>query len=134
MNNIKQHLWEVKHPYDCTEGQYTSSQHNFKTIFEYESFSDFLEEWGNADLDYNLVFRWDWEEATDEDEEPIPFSGDVHEKNGTLKIFFMMQRKGYHSCSLVKVCRADEPAVIEFLTPRMEVLRRLWAPLMQPSA
>jgi hypothetical protein len=136
MSNNRQHLWEVKHPYYCNEEQYTSSQHNFKTIFEFESFADFLGEWGDADLDYNLVFRWDWEEEPNDEDEPVPFSGDVYEKNGTLKIFFMMQRKGYHSCTRIKVCRADEPAVIEFLTPRMEALRRLWAPLMQqaPSA
>jgi hypothetical protein len=136
LSDVK-HLWDVKHSYYCNEEQYTSSQHNFKTVFDFESFAEFLAEWGDADLDWNMVFRWDWEEGEapeegeEEDTDSVlkPFSGDIHERNGQLKVFFMMQRKGYHSCCIIRVCRADEPAVLEFLKPRMEYMLSMWAPL-----
>lgn len=44
------------------------------------------------------------------------------------------QRKGYHSTSIVEVCRADESAVIEFLQPRLEYLLQLWLPLASLSS
>lgn len=74
----------------------------------------------------NLVFRWDWKE--DEDEE-TPFNGDVNYPNGKLLIFWMGQRKGLYSWSEIAVCRADEPAVREWLQQRYDYLSKLWRPL-----
>jgi hypothetical protein len=87
-----------------------------------------LDEYGNSDLDMNLVFRFDWVETDAETEEPN-YTGDDNYRNGTLKIFWMGQRKGYYHWSLVEVCRADEQAVIDFLRPRWEHLKVMWAPL-----
>lgn len=134
--NATKHLWEVGHSYYCTEGQYFVNQLNHQTIYEFASFEAFLEEMGDADKDYNLLFRWDWEEGEEgEDYEErgshlAPFNGDVHHKNAELKLFFMRQRKGFHSCCNVRVCRADEPAVIEYLRPHLAHLLELWAPLV----
>lgn len=121
------HLWEVKHPYYCTEGQYFSSQSSHQTIWEFKSWRDFLAEMGSADMDYNLLFRWDWSELNDADEPT--YNGDDNYRNGKLHLFFMYQRKGYHSTSIVDVCRADEAAVREYLMPRLAHLRSLWEPL-----
>lgn len=132
MSNEQKHLWECKHSYYCTEGQYTSSQSDFKTIWEFKSWAEFIAEMGNADMDYNMLFRWDWHEG--EDYELAPFNGDVYYRNGKLLLFFMVQRKGFHSCSIVDVCRADEPAVIEYLKPNLEHLMGLWAPLTHSDA
>jgi len=41
----------------------------------------------------------------------------------------MGQRKGLYRWSIIEVCRADEPAVIAFLQPRLEHLASLWLPL-----
>lgn len=130
------HLWEVDHAYYCTEGGYFHTQAHHKTVHEFKSWADFLEEMSDADMDYNLLFRWDWSEVNyDEDGEELPaFNGDVNYRNGKLSLFFMHQRKGFHSTSIVEVCRADEPAVIEFLKPRLAHLMGLWAPLAEATA
>ena len=122
----EQHLWEVKHPYYCNEGNYYANE---SVETSYKSFSSFLADWGDSDMDYNLLFRWDWSEENAETGDPT-FKGDEHYRNGTLKVFWMGQRKGRYSYSTVEVCRADEPAVIEFLKPRAKHLRSLWSPIL----
>ncbi|MEL4181205.1 hypothetical protein [Roseateles sp. PN1] len=125
------HLWEVDHPYYCAEGGYFHTQAHHKTINEYKSWSDFLASMADADLDMNLLFRWDWSEVNyDIEGEELPaFNGDVNYRNGRLSLFFMHQRNGFHSTGIVEVCRADEPAVIAYLQTRLNYLLKLWAPL-----
>lgn len=129
------HLWEINHPYYCNEGNFFKPAGGEEPSPRYKSFADFLEEEGDADLDYNLLFRWDWVEG--EDHELPSFNGDTYYRNGLLKLFFMGQRKGLYRWATVEVCRADEPAVIEYLRPRWEHLRSLWEPIAvapaQPS-
>ena len=119
-----QHLWEVDHSYYCNEGNYYANGCGD----EYKRFSDFAAEYSDADFDMNLVFRFDWIEQDSETGESN-YNGDDNYRDGTLKIFWMGQRKGLYRFSLVEVCRADEPEVIKFLRPRWEHLRKLWAPL-----
>lgn len=119
------HLWEAKHSYYCNEGNYFASE---SVGSEYKSFADFLEEWSDADKDYNLLFRWDWIERDDETDEPT-YNGDDNYRNGKLKLFYMGQRKGKYVYSVVDVCRADEPAVIAFLKPHWDHMRGLWSPI-----
>lgn len=121
----QKHLWEVKHSYYCNEGNYFSRE---SCESYYKSFADFLEEYGDCDMDYNLLFRWDWDEQDDETGDQT-FNGDVNYRNGKLKLFWMGQRKGLYQWSIVEVCRADEPVIIEFLKPRMKHLFSLWYPL-----
>lgn len=130
--STSKHLWECGHAYYCTEGGYFHTQSTHKTVHDFKSWSDFLAEMGSADPDYNLLFRWDWSEQNyDEAGEELPaFNGDVNYRNGRLSLFFMHQRKGFHSTSIVEVCRADEAAVIAYLQPRLDYLMRLWAPLV----
>jgi hypothetical protein len=52
----ERHLWEVDHPYYCTEGNYYSNGCHST----YDSWADFVEEANGWDLDMNLLFRWDW--------------------------------------------------------------------------
>lgn len=125
-------LWEARHPYYCTEGNYFTSQKHHQTIWPFKSWAEFLAEMGDADLDYNLLFRWDWQEG--EDYELAPYNGDDNYRNGRLLLFFMHQRKGYHSTSVVEVCRADEPAVRSYLEPRLAHLLAVWAPLDSAEA
>lgn len=122
------HLWEVDHAYCCTEGNYFSTQERHQTIWEFKTWAEFLAEMGDSDMDYNLLFRWDWSEEDGETGDPT-YNGDDYYRNGKLSLFFMHQRKGYHSTSIVQVCRADEQAVIAFLHPRLNYLMDLWAPL-----
>jgi hypothetical protein len=121
------HLWEVNHPYYCNEGNYFSSGCHA----HYPRWQDFIAEQGNDDLDLNLVFRFDWEvphQDGDEDK-PIVWQGDEYYRDSTLKLFYMGQRKGLYRWVSVEVCRADEPAIREWLTKRWEHMKKLWEPL-----
>ena len=124
---MTKHLWEVDHTYYCNEGNYFDNNCGS----EFKSFAEFMDEFGGSNMDYNLLFRWDWTETRyDEEGEELPaFNGDVNYRNGHLKLFWMGQRKGLYQYSIVDVCRADEPAVIEFLKPRLAHLLSLWEPL-----
>jgi hypothetical protein len=121
---MSKHLWEVDHPYYCNEGNYFT---NASVCDEHKSWASFVSEYEDADLDMNLVFRWDWREG--EGWELGPFTGDVNYRNGKLLIFWMGQRKGLYRYSTVEVCRADEDAVRAFLQPRWEHLKELWEPV-----
>lgn len=115
------HIWEVKHPYYCNEGNYFTSSRDVHD--NYKSWPEFEREYQDSDFDLNLVFRFDWRES-----EESPFNGDEHYRNGELLIFWMGQRKGIYRWSSIEVCRADEPSVLEFLKPRWEHLKKLWEP------
>lgn len=108
----KKHLWEVEHDYYCAEGCYYSSEpHN-----EFPSWEAFLDEEGDADLDMNLLFRWDWDRT---------------EK--TLKLYFMGQRKALPRSVFIRAMHADEePSVRAWLAKRWTHLRNLWAPVGDP--
>lgn len=123
------HLWEVDHSYYCNEGNFYARPDSGLGP-RYKSFAEFLEEWDSADLDMNLVFRWDWHEG--EDWGASEYNGDPNYRNGLFKVFMMGQRKGLYNWLVVEVCRADEPAVIEYLRPRLAHLFSLWAPLSPP--
>lgn len=118
------HLWEVQHQYYCRETAWDSRE-EVGDIFE--SWAEFLAEFGESDMDYNLVFRWDWREG--ELYELGEYNGDDNYRHARLYIFFMGQRKGLFWSRQVKVCRADEPAIIAFLKPRLRHLLALWTPI-----
>lgn len=106
------HLWEVEHPYYAAEGNYA-----LKDCHEtYESWASFVEAEGGADIDLNLIYRWDWN-LCEEDEEDA------------LSIYFIGQRKALCRSVLVSVKKTDEEAVRAYLRPRWERLRELWEPL-----
>lgn len=121
---MEKHLWEVKHPYYCADGNYYSND----CVFEHRSWADFLLEMGDADLDYNLFFRFDWSE--EDDDGNCTFNGDENYRNGVLKMYIMQQRKGRFTICHVDVCRADEQAVKEYLQPRLNYLKKLWEPML----
>lgn len=112
------HLWEIKHPYYCNEGNYYAPGQE-QPYHRYESFDGFLFEWGDADLDMNLVFRWDWKKVVDDEDAP-------EEVRDRLMVFIMGQRKGLYQWCEIDVTEADEEAVRAYLMPRWEHLRRLW--------
>ena len=119
-------LWEVKHPYYCNLGNYFATGGD-DTHTRYRTWGEFYASEGDCDPDMNLLFRWDWQEG--EDHDLAPFNGDENYRNGLLLLFWMGQRKGLYRWSEVEVCRADEPAVREFLQSRFNYLKTLWEPL-----
>jgi len=130
-DELREHLWEVNHAYYCNEGNYYASGCGE----EYSTWDDFHSAEAAAELDYNLVFRWDWQEP-DAETDPAAHgrnTADPHYRGGRLLVFFMGQRKGMYRWAEVRVCRADEPAVIAYLRPRWEHMRSLWAPFQENS-
>lgn len=118
------HLWEIEHDYYCNQGNYFAND----CRDSHGSWAEFMEEYADSDFDMNLVFRFDWYEG---DFGGSEFNGDPNYRNGCLFIFWMGQRNGLYRYSEVQVCRADEPAVIEFLRPRWEHMRKLWEPISE---
>lgn len=119
------HLWEADHPYYMHEGSYCQAGQ----YSEYESFDDFITEWGDMDIDMNRVHRWDWREGGDWGVE----SDGSPDVMGELCIYYIMQRKARtYSCS-VKVRRSDEPKVIEFLSAHAAREASIWHPIPLPA-
>ncbi len=110
------HLWEHDHSYYCSEGCYYVPGTQWSDVHaDWESWQDFLEDWGNVDPDYNLLFRWDW---------------DRYEDSEDLKLFFYMQRKAKPFSHTIKVTEDDEDSVRTWLIERAEHMRKLWSPLL----
>lgn len=128
----EQHLWQVDHPYYCSEGCYYTRGTDWHEVHaEWDSWSSFSEEWGEVDPDYNLLFRWDWER-----EDPSNYQYEIEQDpefvipGDTLKLFFFLQRKAKPFSHSIAVTEADESAVREWLTARAEHMRRIWEPLL----
>lgn len=129
---MTKHLWEIDHPYYCEDGSYWVSKDRWHEVHEtYESWEDFVSEWGEMDLDMNLLFRWDWDRSSPEDygyELSVDPSFEL--PADTLRIYYFMQRKARNMSVVVNVTEEDEPAVREWLTVRAEHMRKLWEPLL----
>ncbi len=119
------HLWDVKHPYYCSESNFYSRD----CYCMHASWQDFTETMGQSDGEYNLLFRWDWRAPED-----FEWQGNEHCRDCILKLFFVMQRKGIFACHEVAVCRADESKVKDWLQDRMKHIVALWEPLKWGSS
>ncbi len=115
---MSEHLWDAHHEYYCQTGNY----YNNDSHIHYETWASFFAEQGKLDMDYNLVFRWDWDK-------PDPDDGVM----GNLTVFWVGQRKAHLRSTSVAVHPDEEPLVRAFLQPRLDHLLSLWAPL-SPSA
>lgn len=127
MEIATKHLWEIKHPYYCATECYFTAQ-SIRT--EYASWLEFIAAEGVDDLDLNFVFRWDWNLGEDHS---LPIHPDPYYRDGELQIFFMNQRKGYHRVAEIKVCKADESSVREWLKGRWDHMKTVWEPFDHES-
>lgn len=130
------HLWEHDHPYYCSDGCYYVSGTQWHDVHAtWESWSDFFEDWGDVDPDYNLLFRWDWKRANPADYEyELEEDPEFELPGDTLCLFFYMQRKAKPFSHEIKVNEADEPAVREWLSAKAQHMRSLWAPFFDKEA
>lgn len=134
------HLWEHEHPYYCEPGSFFKiGQHH-----RYGSWAEFAEPAGytrgpdgraaftgtalyHGDPDLNLLFRWDWK-AWHLDPDYTPEEGEA--ERHTLRLFFMLQRKGANCSVEIQVTAEDEPAVRTWLAGRAATMREMWAPFL----
>jgi hypothetical protein len=118
-------LWEVDHPYYCSESNYyvgglADPPHDH---YEFTSWAEFG--WKDSDPDLNLVFRWDWYVP-----DPADYEGsDVEMPPETLTLFVMMQRKGRFVVCSMPVDRSDELAIRAWLAERAKTIAAIWAPI-----
>jgi hypothetical protein len=123
------HLWETDHPYYCSEGNYYVSGHRWDEVHtSYDSWADFIADWGDTDPDMNLVFRWDWEVPNPDDYE----DGEEMPPE-ILQVFWVLQRKAILRSTECVVRREDEPAVREWLAKRAQTIAAIWEPIL-PAA
>ena len=99
--------------WDEDSQNYMFSENNYykNNLLQYESFDEFLEEWGDADNDMNYVVNWRW---TEYDNEP------------RLSILFILQRKGNYLATETKISRDDEFRVKEYLKSKWEYIEQVW--------
>jgi len=119
------HMWEAEHAYYCSESNYYVGANHAPTK-HYRSWSDFVGAEGDADMDCNLLFRWDWVAENRGDYSP---TGDPNYRDGILLLYWMGQRKGLYRWTTIEVCQADEDNVRDYLAPHMDHLMALWAPM-----
>lgn len=122
-------LWEVDHPYYCTEGNYFVGGARWDEVHtEYDSWQEFYDAWGGTDEDLNFVFRWDWQRA-----DPSDYAYELEHGEelppDTLQVFWVLQRKAILRSTTCIVTEADEPAVRAWLTERARTVAAVWAPL-----
>ncbi|ALP47558.1 hypothetical protein phiST2_0054 [Vibrio phage phi-ST2] len=109
----------VDHPYYCADCNYYSNESGGVL----ETMTEFLDEFEGADIDMNLVFRWDVKpNLSEEDETPL----DTY----YAEIFMMHQRKGIFAPFFIRSITEDEvPRFVEYLKEHHQTLQQLWQPL-----
>jgi len=103
-------LYEIDHPYYCSEHNYRCSGIQSHTVvFQYDNWEAFKESsWFDSDLNWNLLFRFDWRDQLNED--------GTDTQNGQLCLFWLLQRKGdFNSCIISNMKIENEPEVREWL-------------------
>lgn len=102
----------VKHDYYCSDSNYYSREAGET----FTTFADFYNEWHDADIDMNLVFRWD-------------ISMNEDGLTATMEIFMIQQRKGiYFPVRISHVTGEHIESIIKFLTPHLDKLKSIWKP------
>lgn len=99
---------------------YYASGQNFYSndaSLHYNTWADFYEEFHDADVDLNLVFRWDIRQRE-------------QSKRCYMQIIMIVQRKGiYMPVHIDYVDEQDVPQIMEFMRPHFQKLLSIWQPL-----
>lgn len=107
----------TEHPYYCSDSNYYSNDPS-KT---WETMTDFLAEFEEADIDMNLVFRWDVKHH-DEDNPGRYYA----------EVFIIHQRKGLFAPHHIKNINEEESArFAKYLKRHWEVLQKIWIPICE---
>lgn len=112
----KENLY-VEHDY--ADGCSDSNFHSGEPRTEYDSVSDFLEDYDDNDIALNLVFRWDI--LKDED------TGHM-----SAMIFIMYQRKGIFDPIVIKnISESDFEKLGSYLKKHWKYLKEIWEPISE---
>jgi hypothetical protein len=114
METIKLKDLAIDHDYYASDSNYYSRD---ASEF-YSSWEDFYEDYNDADIDMNLVYRWDIKE--DEDS-PGEFS---------MQIVIIKQRKGIYTPIQIESLKEENASeIVSFLEPHLAKLMVNWSPI-----
>lgn len=103
----------VEHPYYCSDNNFYSNE----ASETFQTFADFYEEYHDADIDLNLIFRFDVFEREDS-------------KRCYAQIFIIRQRKGIFSPVRIEYFdKQDEVLAIPLLQKHWQKLIEIWEPI-----
>ncbi len=131
MSDIKP-FWETDHPYTSPDGNYFANRSQMEGFYlNFDSWDDFLAEMGDADDDYNYLYRWDFIPSYEDDYEPDEDDeSDYTPDPPYLKFVYILQRKGNFLFAKIKNPKPeDEERIREYLEAKWAHVRRNWEPL-----
>lgn len=103
----------IEHDYYCEDKKLTYDQRE-----EFYSWDQFYDEYNDADIDMNLIFRWDI------------FKNEKFINDYTLKLYVIRQRRGIFELITVRNIKNENvPLIIELLSRHKEKLDKIWKPL-----
>lgn len=103
----------VDHDYYASDDNHYSND----AVGRYNTWIDFYEDFKDADIDLNLVYRWD-----------------VYKRESSeeyyMKIVMILQRKGiYMPIHIKSVENKDVEQILKFMKPHFEKLLKIWQPM-----
>ena len=104
----------IRHPYYCSDNNYSDS----KAQVRFDTASEFLAEYGDADIDLNLFFRWDVSE--------------IEEGTGRYcaEVFCIKQRKGiFQPIQISRIFDDEADAFAALMSKHLQRLIEMWKPL-----
>lgn len=102
-------LSKKNHPYKCNTRNFYSNEANE----QYDNITEFLDEYEDADIDMNLVFRWDVHKTED---------GEYY-----VEIFLILQRKGiFRPISIDSILEDDVERFETYLQKHKQKIDELW--------
>lgn len=116
---ILRDLVESDHPYHSANYNYYSNE----ATVEHDSLKAFLDEFEDADIDMNLVFRWDVKDTSPEDSD---------EEDITIYVYLLQQRKGIYSPQIIEDFEKDQlPRFRKYLQKHYKRLQEIWSPISE---
>jgi hypothetical protein len=101
----------LDHDYYASDSNYYSNDAGQK----WNTFQDFYDEYQDADIDMNLIYRWDIKKDDDE--------------NLYMEIFIIHQRKGIYAPHFIEsVSESDFENIQKLLQPHLDKLAKIWLP------
>jgi hypothetical protein len=108
---------EYNHPYYCAD----NNHYNYTEYEEFKDWESFFNEYGDSDVDQNLIFRWDIENHESCVDDEIHFS---------LLLFMIQQRKGiFRPIKVIKIDRDDQEKINHYLSKHWSRLIDIWNPI-----
>lgn len=107
----------VEHPYYASDSNFFSNEAGMT----HATMTDFLDEFEDADVDMNQVFRFDVFPARDK--------YDVPQDTYSAQIIIIHQRKGIYSPHTIKSIKEGEvERFVKYLTEQHNNMKMLWRP------